>query len=46
MVDTGETDPYKIAEMELLQDKIPFIVRRYMPDGSYEDWKITELKDK
>jgi len=23
--------------------KIPIIVRRYLPDGSYEDWGIDEL---
>ena len=39
----GETDPYKIAEKELQERKIPFIIRRYLPDGSYEDWKLTEL---
>jgi len=39
----GETDPYRIAEMELQERKIPFVIRRYMPDGSYEDWKLHEL---
>ena len=44
MVDHGdETDPLKIAEMELREDKIPMIVRRYLPDGSYEDWKVKDL---
>ncbi len=23
--------------------KIPMIIRRYLPDGSYEDWGIDEL---
>ena len=23
--------------------KIPICIRRYMPDGSYEDWSIDEL---
>merc|ERR1739841_18433 len=27
-----ETDPYKLAEEELRQQKIPFIIRRYLPD--------------
>ena len=40
----GETDPIVIAEMELRAGKIPFIVRRYLPDGSYEDWPVKELK--
>ena len=44
MVDPGEeSDPYKLAEMELDRRKVPFIVRRYLPDGSYEDWKVSEL---
>ena len=39
----GESDPYKLAERELTEGKIPFIIRRYLPDGSYEDWKLSEL---
>ena len=39
----NETDPYQIAERELAERKIPFIVRRYLPDRTYEDWKISEL---
>ena len=38
-----ETDPILIAEIELREKKIPFIIRRYLPDGSYEDWKVNEL---
>ena len=44
MVDLdGETDPLRIAEKELRERKIPIIVRRYLPDGSHEDWGIDEL---
>ncbi|KAF4656541.1 DNA-directed RNA polymerases I, II, and III subunit RPABC2 [Perkinsus olseni] len=44
MVDTeGETDPMAIAEKELVAKVIPFIVRRFLPDGTYEDWKVEEL---
>ena len=39
----GETDPYKLAERELGERKIPFIIRRYLPDHTYEDWKLSEL---
>lgn len=39
----GETDPLEIAYKELRQKKIPFIVRRYLPDQSFEDWKLDEL---
>lgn len=44
MVDiAGETDPLKIAMRELRERKIPMIIRRYLPDGSYEDWALDEL---
>ena len=44
MVDIGgETDPLKIAMKELRERKIPMIIRRYLPDNSYEDWNIDEL---
>ncbi|XP_073017563.1 DNA-directed RNA polymerases II, IV and V subunit 6A-like [Primulina eburnea] len=39
----GETDPLEIAMKELRQRKIPFTIRRYLPDGSYEDWGVNEL---
>ncbi|KAF6008017.1 subunit common to RNA polymerases I, II, and III [Brettanomyces bruxellensis] len=39
----GETDPLQIARKELAQKKIPLIVRRYLPDNSYEDWSVEEL---
>jgi DNA-directed RNA polymerase I, II, and III subunit RPABC2 len=41
--DVGEWDPLKIAEKELIERKIPFIIRRYLPDNSYEDWRVDEL---
>lgn len=39
----GETDPLQIAIKELSQKKVPLVVRRYLPDGSYEDWACDEL---
>jgi len=39
----GETDPLQIAMKELAQRKIPLVVRRYLPDGSFEDWGCDEL---
>ncbi|PSS22344.1 hypothetical protein M430DRAFT_118744 [Amorphotheca resinae ATCC 22711] len=39
----GETDPLQIAIKELREKKIPLIIRRYMPDGYYEDWTCEEL---
>eukprot|EP00878_Enallax_costatus_P003917 GHUV01004137.1.p2 GENE.GHUV01004137.1~~GHUV01004137.1.p2 ORF type:complete len:140 (+),score=32.09 GHUV01004137.1:255-674(+) len=44
MVDAGElTDPLEIAMKELREKRIPFTIRRYLPDGSYEDWSLKEL---
>mmetsp|Transcript_11417 Transcript_11417/g.34924 ORF Transcript_11417/g.34924 Transcript_11417/m.34924 type:complete len:130 (+) Transcript_11417:73-462(+) len=39
----GETDPLLIAQKELKERKIPITVRRFLPDGSYEDWNVDEL---
>mmetsp|Transcript_2671 Transcript_2671/g.8985 ORF Transcript_2671/g.8985 Transcript_2671/m.8985 type:complete len:164 (+) Transcript_2671:2-493(+) len=39
----GETDPLKIAMKELNQRKVPITVRRFLPDGSHEDWNVDEL---
>ncbi|KAH3666665.1 hypothetical protein WICMUC_005482 [Wickerhamomyces mucosus] len=39
----GETDPLQIAIKELSQKRIPLVIRRYLPDGSYEDWGCDEL---
>jgi len=40
----GETDPLQIAMKELKERKVPLIIRRYLPDESYEDWSIDELE--
>eukprot|EP00803_Ostreobium_quekettii_P002112 evm.model.scf_1113EXC.4 EVM.evm.TU.scf_1113EXC.4 scf_1113EXC:25734-29080(+) len=39
----GETDPLEIALKELKAKKMPFTIRRYLPNGSYEDWGVDEL---
>ena len=39
----GETDPLQIALKELRARKIPITIRRFLPDGSYEDWDVDEL---
>jgi DNA-directed RNA polymerase I, II, and III subunit RPABC2 len=38
-----DTDPLDIAMKELKQRKIPIMIRRYLPDGSFEDWTLDEL---
>lgn len=39
----GETDPLQIATKELRERRIPLIIRRFLPDGSFEDWSLDEL---
>ncbi|GBB90295.1 hypothetical protein RclHR1_01720016 [Rhizophagus clarus] len=39
----NETDPLEIAKKELRFKKIPLMIRRYLPDGSYEDWNVRDL---
>jgi DNA-directed RNA polymerase I, II, and III subunit RPABC2 len=39
----GMTDPLQIAAKELQEKKIPLVIRRYLPDGFYEDWTCEEL---
>jgi hypothetical protein len=34
---------YKIAKKELYEKKIPFKVKRYFPDKTYEVWDIRDL---
>jgi DNA-directed RNA polymerase I, II, and III subunit RPABC2 len=38
-------NPLEIARLELSKGVIPFIIRRPLPNGQYEDWKVNELKD-
>ena len=40
-----KTDPLDIAEMELTANKIPMIIRRYLPNGTYEDWNLQDLQN-
>jgi DNA-directed RNA polymerase I, II, and III subunit RPABC2 len=41
--DPDITNTEFIAIQELLQKKMPLIVRRYLPNGVYEDWRVNEL---
>ena len=31
--------------MELKQNKLNFIIRRPFPDGTFEEWNLSDLKD-
>lgn len=37
-------DSYIIAELELQQKKIPFIIRRPIPGGAFEYWSLKDLE--
>ena len=36
--------PEDIAHKELMERKLPFIIRRPLPNGKYENWKLDELR--
>jgi DNA-directed RNA polymerase I, II, and III subunit RPABC2 len=42
--DLNETDALQISTKELEKKILPLKIRRYLPDGSFEDWKIDELE--
>jgi len=37
------TDVKDIARLELEQKRLPFIVKRPLPDGTFEFWRVTDL---
>lgn len=37
------TDVREIARLELAAKRLPFIIKRPMPDGSYEYWRLQDL---
>ena len=44
MIKLSEDKSYKqITEKELEMKMTPMIIRRYLPDNTYEDWKISDL---
>lgn len=45
MVTPGSNNsPKQIALLEFQQKKIPLLIRRYLPNGKYEDWRLTDLQ--
>ena len=38
-------DGYLIAELELQEKRIPFIIRRPLPNGGSEYWSIKDLEN-
>ena len=43
VVPEGVTESYIIAKMELEAKKLPFIIKRPLPDGSFEVWRLSDL---
>ena len=43
LVPEGMTDSYVIAKTELEAKRLPFIMKRPLPDGSYEVWRLRDL---
>jgi len=43
LVPEGVTDSYAIAKRELEAKRLPFILKRPLPDGSYEVWRLRDL---
>jgi len=37
------TDPLEIARLELEQRRLPYIIKRPMPDGTFEYWRLSDL---
>ena len=37
------TSTQEIAILELKEKKIPLLIRRYLPNKEYEDWRLEEL---
>ena len=44
-LDSNVIDAYVIAQMELHEKKIPFIIRRPIPNGGSEYWHIQDLEN-
>ena len=42
-IDVKTMSPFEIAKIELSKGTIPFIIRRPLPNGQIEEWKISEL---
>ena len=39
----GKKNIYEVVEAEYREGVIPLIIRRYLPDNTHEDWKISDL---
>ena len=42
-VPEGITSSYEIAKLELKEKKLPYILKRPLPNGTYEFWRLADL---
>lgn len=42
-VPKGMTEAYEIAKLEFKEKKIPLLIRRYLPNGAIEDWRLEDM---
>jgi len=42
-VPEGVTSSYEIAQLELKEKKVPYILKRPLPNGTYEYWRLADL---
>ena len=44
IVDTENMiDPIKIAKKEIQEKKVPLIIKRKLPNGTFENWNIRDM---
>ena len=43
VVPEGITSSYEIAKLELKEKKLPYILKRPLPNGTYEFWRLADL---
>ena len=44
IISTKNMTIYDIAWEEIKQKKCPYIIKRYLPDGSFEEWNVNDLE--
>lgn len=42
-VPRGVTSAYEIAKLEFNERRIPLMIRRYLPNGVAEDWRLEDM---
>jgi DNA-directed RNA polymerase I, II, and III subunit RPABC2 len=42
-VPRGVTSAYEIAKLEFNERRIPLMIRRYLPNGVVEDWRLEDM---